>query len=76
MRKVDISRRALTAGEGFFIIIVRANVAELADASDLGSDAARRGGSSPPVRTNFIDSAEQRGFSRCFFNFFDKVYAF
>ena len=29
-----------------------AGVAELADASDLGSDAARRGGSSHLVRTN------------------------
>jgi hypothetical protein len=29
----------------------RAKVAELADAPDLGSGAARRGGSSPPFRT-------------------------
>ncbi|GEM_PF-4029511 len=30
---------------------MHADVAELADASDLGSDAARRGGSSPFIRT-------------------------
>ncbi len=30
---------------------IKADVAKLADASDLGSDAARRGGSSPSIRT-------------------------
>ena len=33
---------------------MRAKVAELADAPDLGSGAARRGGSSPPFRTNSL----------------------
>ena len=32
-----------------------ARVAELVDALDLGSSAARRGGSSPPFRTSFFD---------------------
>ena len=34
------------------ILVPDARVAELADAPDLGSGAARRGGSSPPFRTN------------------------
>jgi hypothetical protein len=35
-------------------LLTRAKVAELADAPDLGSGAARRGGSSPPFRTNNV----------------------
>ena len=34
-----------------------AKVAELADAPDLGSGAVRRGGSSPPFRTNNLNPA-------------------
>ena len=42
-----------------FIMIIKpknADVAKLVDALDLGSSAARRGGSSPFIRTFFYDS--------------------
>ena len=39
---------------GFAIIRGYANVAELVDALDLGSSAARRGGSSPFIRTRLF----------------------
>ena len=40
-------------------IIVEADVAELVDALDLGSSAARHGGSSPSIRTNYKKVANQ-----------------
>jgi hypothetical protein len=39
---------------GKLLKLKHAKVAELADAPDLGSGAARRGGSSPPFRTNLF----------------------
>lgn len=42
------SAAAPAMGQGF------ADVAELVDALDLGSSAARRGGSSPLIRTKFL----------------------
>ena len=40
-----------------------AGVAELADALDLGSSGATRGGSSPLTRTNYLNSCLSRVFS-------------
>src|SRR5208337_5386045 len=42
-----------------------AKVAELADAPDLGSGGATRGGSSPPFRTNHLGPILNRPFSDC-----------
>ncbi len=46
--------------------VLNADVAELADAPDLGSGAARRGGSSPPWLTNriLLKAPKLRGFFR------------
>ena len=41
-------------------------MAKLVDVPDLGSGAARRGGSSPSTRTKFQKSEEVIGLERCF----------
>ena len=45
-------------GVGNAVCILKAGVAKLVDAPDLGSGAARRGGSSPSTRTTFLHNLQ------------------
>ncbi len=46
-------KNGLLFGRNNYNKIINADVAKLVDALDLGSSAARHGGSSPSIRTNF-----------------------
>jgi hypothetical protein len=48
---MSLLRRGEVSNLLFYLVLLHAGVAELADAPDLGSGAARRGGSTPFTRT-------------------------
>ena len=64
-----IARKDLTVGGSYDTLYLFAGMAELADALDLGSSAARRGGSNPLVRTIRKRTARLENVLSCFIAF-------